>query len=266
MNMIARTGDARPHAIVIGSGFGGLAAAIRLGARGYRVTVLERLDAPGGRAYVHHQDGFTFDAGPTIVTAPFLLDELWALCGQARDVELRPLDPFYRLHFPDGSTFAACDDPARMRAEVARLNPADVGGYDSFMRHSAEACRIGFEQLGDQPFDSFMDMVRVAPALLKLGGWKSVYSVVAEHFKRRAAAHRLLLPPAADRRQSLRRQRHLLADLQAGAALGRPLGHGRHRRAGGRASQAHRRARAAGCAATRTCSRSRCATAAPPAC
>ena len=76
MNMIARTGDARPHAIVIGSGFGGLAAAIRLGARGYRVTVLERLDAPGGRAYVHRQDGFTFDAGPTIVTAPFLLEEL----------------------------------------------------------------------------------------------------------------------------------------------------------------------------------------------
>jgi phytoene desaturase len=183
MNMIARTGDARPHAIVIGSGFGGLAAAIRLGARGYRVTVLERLDAPGGRAYVHHQDGFTFDAGPTIVTAPFLLDELWALCGQARDVELRPLDPFYRLHFPDGSTFAACDDPARMRAEVARLNPADVGGYDSFMRLSAETCRIGFEQLGAEPFSSLMDMARVAPALLRLGGWKSVHSVVAQHFR-----------------------------------------------------------------------------------
>ncbi|HZH47127.1 MAG TPA: phytoene desaturase [Roseococcus sp.] len=183
MNVIATRGDTRPHAIVIGSGFGGLAAAIRLGARGYRVSVLERLDAPGGRAYVHRQDGFTFDAGPTIVTAPFLLDELWALCGQVRDVELVPLDPFYRLRFADGSTFAASPDPAKMRAEVARLAPGDVEGFDSFMRHSAEACRIGFEQLGDQPFDSFMDMVRVAPALLKLGGWKSVYSVVAEHFR-----------------------------------------------------------------------------------
>src|SRR5262245_58004692 len=97
----ARVADRRGHAVVIGSGFGGLAAAIRLGARGYRVTVLERLDAPGGRAYVFRQDGFTFDAGPTIVTAPFLLEELWALCGKqlADDVDLRPLDPFYRIRF-----------------------------------------------------------------------------------------------------------------------------------------------------------------------
>jgi phytoene desaturase len=90
----ARTGG-KPHAIVIGSGFGGLAAAVRLGARGWRVTVLERLDGPGGRGYTHFRDGFTFDAGPSIVTAPFLFDELWALCGKRRedDVELRALDP-----------------------------------------------------------------------------------------------------------------------------------------------------------------------------
>ena len=94
-------GDRRPHAIVIGSGFGGLAAAVRLGARGYRVTVLEKLDAPGGRAYVYHQDGFTFDAGPTIVTAPFLLEELWELCGKrfADDVTLKAMDPFFRIRF-----------------------------------------------------------------------------------------------------------------------------------------------------------------------
>src|SRR3954463_11489681 len=94
-----KTLPSAPHAIVIGSGFGGLAAAVRLGARGYRVTVLEKLDAPGGRAYVHRQDGFTFDAGPTIVTAPFLLEELWALCGRrmADDVDLRPVSPFYRI-------------------------------------------------------------------------------------------------------------------------------------------------------------------------
>src|SRR6188472_4421882 len=97
----------QPHAVVIGSGFGGLAAAVRLGAKGYRVTVLEQLDAPGGRAYVYRQDGFTFDAGPTIVTAPFLLEELWEVCGRrlADDVELRPVSPFYCIRFPDGETF-----------------------------------------------------------------------------------------------------------------------------------------------------------------
>src|SRR4051794_41893287 len=93
---------ARPHAVVIGSGFGGLAAAVRLGARGYRVTVLERLDGPGGRAYVHRQDGFTFDAGPTIVTAPFLLEELWRLRGPRPPAHgaLRPGSPLYPLRLP----------------------------------------------------------------------------------------------------------------------------------------------------------------------
>src|SRR5512145_3287687 len=104
----ALTGLARPrgtpHAVVIGSGFGGLGAAVRLAARGYRVTVLEKLDAPGGRAYVHHRDGHVFDAGPTIVTVPQLFDELWALAGRRRedDVELRRLDPFYRIRYHDG--------------------------------------------------------------------------------------------------------------------------------------------------------------------
>jgi hypothetical protein len=98
-----------PHAVIIGSGFGGLAAAVRLGARGYRVTVLERLDAPGGRAYVHRRDGYTFDAGPTIVTAPFLLEELWSLAGRrmSDDIDLRALDPFYRIRFHDGTSFEA---------------------------------------------------------------------------------------------------------------------------------------------------------------
>ena len=97
----------RPVAVVIGSGFGGLAAAIRLSVKGYEVKVFEKLDAPGGRAYVHHQDGFTFDAGPTIITAPFLLEELWALCGKsfADDVKLVAMDPFYRVRFSDGTWF-----------------------------------------------------------------------------------------------------------------------------------------------------------------
>src|SRR5471030_1582334 len=158
-------GGRQPHAVVIGSGFGGLAAAIRLGARGYRVTVLEKLDAPGGRAYVLRQDGFTFDAGPTILTAPFLLEELWRLCGRelADDVTLKPISPFYRIRFHDGATFDCTRDPERMRAEVARLSPGDVAGYERFMRLSETACRIGFEQLGHVQFKSWTDMVRVGP-------------------------------------------------------------------------------------------------------
>src|SRR5512134_2287144 len=103
---------AAPHAVVIGSGFGGLSAAIRLGARGYRVTVLEKLDAVGGRAYVYRQDGFTFDAGPTVVTAPFLFEELWSLAGRrfADDIDLRPMQPFYRIRFDDGETFDTSGD------------------------------------------------------------------------------------------------------------------------------------------------------------
>ncbi|WP_144185284.1 phytoene desaturase family protein [Elioraea rosea] len=177
--------DPRPHAVVIGAGFGGLAAAVRLGARGFRVTVLERLDQPGGRATVFHQDGFTFDAGPTIVTAPFLLEELWSLAGRrfADDVTLVPMDPFYRIRFHDGAVFSYSGDPSAMRAEVARFSPADVPGWERYMRLSAETCRIGFEELGHVPFGSPLDMLRVAPDLIRLKAWNSVHGVVAEHFR-----------------------------------------------------------------------------------
>jgi phytoene desaturase len=174
-----------PHAVVIGSGFGGLAAAVRLGARGYRVTVLEKLDAPGGRAYVYRQDGFTFDAGPTIITAPFLLEELWQLCGRklADDVDLRPISPFYRIRFDDGATFDYSGDAAAMRAEIARFSPSDVAGYERFMQASAETYRIGFEQLGHVPFGSWKDMARVLPHLLRLESYRTVHSLVAKHIK-----------------------------------------------------------------------------------
>ena len=170
-----------PHAVVIGSGFGGLAAAVRLGARGYRVTVCERLESLGGRAAVFRQDGYTFDSGPTIVTAPFLLEELWGLCGRrlADDVELRALAPFYRIRFDDGATFDYHGDAARMRAEVARLAPGDVAGFERFMRVSEAIYRVGFERLGHVPFDSVMDMARIAPDLVRLGGYRSVYGLVA---------------------------------------------------------------------------------------
>lgn len=183
--LLAADRSSAPHAVVIGSGLGGLAAAIRLGAKGYRVTVLERLDQPGGRARVFRQDGFTFDAGPTIVTAPFLLEDLWNLCGEklSDHVELRPVDPFYRIRFDDGAVMDYSGDPARMRAEIARFAPGDVVGYDDFMRASEEIFRIGFEQLGHVPFLSFMDMVRILPDLTRLAGYRSVYGMVARHIK-----------------------------------------------------------------------------------
>ncbi len=175
--------DARPHAVVIGSGFGGLAAAIRLGARGYRTSVLERLEAPGGRAAVFRQDGFTFDAGPTIVTAPFLLEELWALCRRrlADDVELRAISPFYRIRFDDGAVFDYTGDADAMRAEVARFCPGDVAGYDAFMQASERIYRVGFEQLGDVAFSSWTDMARLVPQLLRLGSLRSVHGMVAKY-------------------------------------------------------------------------------------
>ncbi|RVU20762.1 phytoene desaturase family protein [Methylobacterium oryzihabitans] len=175
----------RPRAVVIGSGFGGLAAAVRLGARGYRVSVLERLDQPGGRARVHRQDGFTFDAGPTIVTAPFLFEELWRLCGRhlADDVTLVPMRPFYRIRFDDGTSFAMCGEAEAMRAEVERLSPGEAPAYDRFMALSDELCRVGFEQLGAVPFGRLTDMLRVAPDLVRIGGHRSLHALVSSVFR-----------------------------------------------------------------------------------
>jgi len=178
-------GDPRPHAVIIGAGFGGLAAAVRLGARGYRTTVLEKLDAPGGRAYVYRENGFVFDGGPTIITAPFLLEELWSLAGKRLedDVELREISPFYGIRYDDGSVFYCSRDPDAMRAEVARFSPSDVEGYDRFIAKSEEIFRVGFEELGHVPFDRFTDMARVAPDLVRLSGHRSVHALVSKYVK-----------------------------------------------------------------------------------
>jgi phytoene desaturase len=175
----------RPHAVVIGSGFGGLAAAIRLGVKGYQVTVLEKLDAPGGRAYVYRQDGFTFDAGPTIVTAPFLFEELWKLCGRkmSDDVTLVPVSPFYRIRFQDASHFDYSGDPDAMRREIARFFPGDVEGYDAYMKASEEIFKVGFERLGDVPFSQWTDMARIAPEMIRLSSYRSVFSLVSKFFR-----------------------------------------------------------------------------------
>ncbi len=173
------------RAIIIGSGFGGLAAAIRLAARGYQVDVFEQLDGPGGRAYVYRQDGFSFDAGPTIVTAPFLLEELWELAGRklADDVDLRAIDPFYRITFHDGEYFDYSGDDAAMRAEVARFNPDDVEGYARFLEASAELYRVGFDQLLSESFDSIWKMLRTVPDLIRTQFYRSVYGLVCRYIK-----------------------------------------------------------------------------------
>jgi phytoene desaturase len=177
--------DLRPHAVVIGSGFGGLAAAIRLGARGYRVTILESLEQPGGRARVFRQDGFTFDAGPTIVTAPFLFEELWTLCGRRMqdDIRLTPLDPFYRLYFDDGTTLDCSGDDAAMRSRIAALSPGDVRGYEAFLRQAEAIYRVGFEQLAHVPFGTLRDMLKALPGMARLRADRSVYALAAAHVR-----------------------------------------------------------------------------------
>ena len=174
-----------PQVVVVGAGFGGLAAAIRLQARGFRVTLVDKRDSAGGRAYVYRQDGFTFDAGPTIVTAPFLFEELWKLCGRrlSDDVTLKPVSPFYRIRFQDGSHFDYTGDPASMRAEIAKFSPGDVAGYEKYMLASEAIFKVGFEQLGDVPFSKWTDMARIAPEMLKLESYRSVFSLVSKFVK-----------------------------------------------------------------------------------
>ena len=173
------------HAVVIGSGFGGLAAAVRLGAMGYRVTVVERLAEPGGRAGVWRQNGFTFDTGPTIVTAPQLFEELWRLAGRdlRQEVDLRALDPYYTIRFDDGETFEYSGNLQRMRAEVARLSPSDAAGFERFLALARRICSVGFEQLGHQPFNNWRDMLRVLPALVRLQSYRSVYGLVSRYLR-----------------------------------------------------------------------------------
>jgi phytoene desaturase len=177
--------DERPHAIVIGSGFGGLAAAVRLGARGYRVTVLERLEQAGGRANVFRQDGFTFDAGPTIITLPFLFEELWALCGRklSDDVDMVPLKDFYTINYADGSTFTCVQDHDAMHAELARLNPSDARHYDRFKEESRKIYQFAFEGLGQIHFSNVWPMLKALPGFIRHRAETSVYQYVSNFFK-----------------------------------------------------------------------------------
>jgi phytoene desaturase len=172
-------------AIVIGSGFGGLAAAIRLRAMGHPVTLLEARDQPGGRAGVFKSNGFVFDAGPTVITAPYLIDELFTAVGRDRKdyVELLPVDPFYRIDFHDGSKFDYVGDEERLVEAIRAFNPRDVDNYQRLVKHIRKIFDIGYLELSDVPFDRLWDMLKVVPDLVKLGSYKSVYSMVASYIE-----------------------------------------------------------------------------------
>jgi phytoene desaturase len=172
-------------AVVIGSGFGGLAAAIRLSVRGYQVEVLEQRDAPGGRAYVYKQDGFVFDGGPTVITAPQLLEELWEICGEklSDDVDLRPVSPFYRILFDDGTSFDYSGDKEAMRQEIQRISPRDVRGYERLLEMSGRIFEVGFERLAHVPFSKWTDMLKILPEMIKLKSYKTVYALVSDYIE-----------------------------------------------------------------------------------
>ena len=170
---------------VIGAGFGGLALAIRLQSAGIQTTVIEARDKPGGRAYYWEKDGFTFDAGPTVITDPPCLKELWALSGHdiSEDVELLPVKPFYRLNWADGTNFDYTNDEAILNAEIAKLNPRDVAGYADFLKFSAGVFEEGYVKLGSVPFLDFASMIKSAPPLIRYQAWRSVYSIVSSYIE-----------------------------------------------------------------------------------
>ncbi|MEL6919778.1 MAG: phytoene desaturase family protein [Pseudomonadota bacterium] len=176
----------RPHAIVIGAGFGGLAAAVRMTARGYRVTIVEALEQIGGRASVYKQDGFTFDAGPTIITAPFVFEELWELHGENMHdhLDLRPMEPFYAIRYQeDGQTFRAWSDPKKTAEEIAKFEPSDVEGYWRFLEESERCFKTGFLNMIDKPYNSIAKMVGAMPGLVARRAERSIHALVSKYIK-----------------------------------------------------------------------------------
>jgi phytoene desaturase len=173
------------HAIVVGAGFGGMAAAIRLRAKGYSVLVIDRCSAPGGRAQVFHRGGYRHDAGPTVITASFLFEELFSLHGKRLHdyIQLVDLDPWYRFRFPDGTYFDYGGSVEDTLAEIRRISPEDCAGYTALVEESKKIFAVGFSDLADKPFHSLGAMIGMLPSLIELGGYRSVWQLVTKHIK-----------------------------------------------------------------------------------
>ncbi len=175
----------RTRAIVIGAGLGGLSSAMRLGAKGYSVTVLDRLDRAGGRGSSVTKGGHRFDLGPTILTVPEVFEKLWADCGRdlADYVDLRPVDPFYEIRWDDGSHFSVNGDAQAMKDEIMRLSPDDLHGYEAFLRDSEKRYQFGFEGLGRRPMNRLWDLVKELPGFALLRADRSVYAHAAKRVR-----------------------------------------------------------------------------------
>jgi phytoene desaturase len=175
-----------PQAVVIGSGFGGLAAAVRLQAMGYQTSIFEKRAKLGGRAYQFEKSGYTFDMGPSLITAPDVIESVFEAAGRRRSdyLDLIPLDPYYRIFFHDGSQIDYSGDPERMKDQMRRFAPRDADRYDAFMRaiqpiHQA----IIVDRMGAQPFDTLRSMIDFIPKAIKLGAFLPVTAFVKRFFK-----------------------------------------------------------------------------------
>ena len=177
--------ESNAQILVIGAGFGGIAAALRMRAKGFQVTLVDRLSAIGGRAQVFERGGFRHDAGPTVITAPFLFDELFELFGEKREdhLDFRPLDPWYRFYFHGGKQFDYRPSIEDTNDEIRKFSPDDVKGYAALLKTSKAIFDIGFEKLADRPFTKFWTMIAQIPSLLRLKSYHSVAGIVNSHIK-----------------------------------------------------------------------------------
>ena len=185
------------NSIVIGSGFGGIAAALRLKAKGHKVTLIEKHPDLGGRARVFKKNGFIYDGGPTVITAPYLINELFELFSKdpKNYIELTPLKVWYQFIFEDKTKFNYSGDEQEMKRQIEKLNKNDVEGYEKLVDFTKKIFDKGFTELADVPFDRPLVMAQQLPALLKLKSYKSVYSLVSSYVKNEKLRRMLSMHP-----------------------------------------------------------------------
>ena len=185
------------NSIVIGAGFGGIATALRLRAKGHKVTIIEKHPDLGGRARVFKKDGFVFDGGPTVITAPYLINELFELFKKdPKDyIELSPLKIWYQFIFEDKTKFNYSGDEEEMKNQIENLSKVDVKGYEKLVTFTKKIFDKGFTELADVPFDKPFVMLQQLPALLKLKSYKSVYSLVSSYIQNEKLRRMLSMHP-----------------------------------------------------------------------